>query len=109
MFVTGLRPGQPRERVGQQCPIPSPSKLFKWRVFPHPLSECRTDMGDVDALVPQKTIRCRFWRFNSFWSPDETPAVPEPETYAMLIAGLGVLGAVSRRRKSSAKRMAALA
>jgi hypothetical protein len=25
--------------------------------------------------------------------------VPEPETYAMLLAGLGVMGAVVRRRK----------
>ena len=25
-------------------------------------------------------------------------AVPEPETYAMLLAGLGLIGAVSRRR-----------
>lgn len=28
-------------------------------------------------------------------------AVPEPETYAMLLAGLGILGAFHRRRKSS--------
>ena len=27
-------------------------------------------------------------------------AVPEPETYMMLIGGLGVLGLVTRRRKS---------
>ncbi|RZS58185.1 putative secreted protein with PEP-CTERM sorting signal [Sphaerotilus mobilis] len=27
-------------------------------------------------------------------------AVPEPETYAMLLAGLGVVGALSRRRKA---------
>jgi len=28
-----------------------------------------------------------------------TAAIPEPETYAMLLAGLGIVGAVTRRRK----------
>lgn len=30
-----------------------------------------------------------------------TAAVPEPETYALLLAGLGVLAWVARRRRSS--------
>ncbi|MCP2012092.1 choice-of-anchor E domain-containing protein [Duganella violaceipulchra] len=30
----------------------------------------------------------------------ETAPVPEPETYAMLLAGLGLMGVVARRRKS---------
>lgn len=28
-----------------------------------------------------------------------TPAVPEPETYAMFLAGLGLMGAIARRRR----------
>lgn len=31
-----------------------------------------------------------------------TPSIPEPETYAMLLAGLGLLGFVTRRRKQNA-------
>jgi hypothetical protein len=27
------------------------------------------------------------------------PAIPEPETYAMMLAGLGLLGVVARRRR----------
>jgi hypothetical protein len=31
--------------------------------------------------------------------PPPTPPVPEPETYAMMMAGLGMIGAITRRRK----------
>jgi hypothetical protein len=32
----------------------------------------------------------------------QVTAVPEPETFAMLLAGLGVMGAIARRRKAAA-------
>ncbi|UCV24977.1 PEP-CTERM sorting domain-containing protein [Ferribacterium limneticum] len=32
-------------------------------------------------------------------SPGSIAAVPEPETYAMLLAGLGLIGAVARKRQ----------
>jgi len=32
-------------------------------------------------------------------SPGSIAAVPEPETYAMLLAGLGLVGAMARKRR----------
>jgi len=37
-----------------------------------------------------------------YWGDFNVTAVPEPETYAMLLAGLGVIGAMSRRKKAQA-------
>ena len=34
-------------------------------------------------------------------APFSVSAVPEPETYAMLLAGLGILGTIARRRKAA--------
>ena len=36
-----------------------------------------------------------------FAEPTMAAAIPEPETYAMLLAGLGLIGAISRRKKAS--------
>jgi hypothetical protein len=36
-----------------------------------------------------------------FASSDVAAAVPEPETYAMLLGGIALLGVVARRRKSA--------
>jgi hypothetical protein len=41
------------------------------------------------------------------YSQTITAAVPEPETYAMMMAGLGLVGFMSRRRKEQAKALAA--
>ena len=46
------------------------------------------------------------WNSVGDWSPSNmqfsATMVPEPETYAMLLAGLGLLGFMARRRKESA-------
>lgn len=38
----------------------------------------------------------------SFYSPISVVAVPEPETYAMMLAGLGLLGLMVKRRQRNA-------
>ena len=39
---------------------------------------------------------------NAFYYSTAVAAVPEPETWAMFLAGLGILGAIGRRRKATA-------
>lgn len=52
---------------------------------------------DITPTIPQATEQLAI------------SAVPEPAAWAMMIAGLGVIGAVLRRRRSTARRAAALA
>jgi hypothetical protein len=37
----------------------------------------------------------------STFTLSQVPTIPEPETYAMLLAGLGLMGAIARRRNKS--------
>lgn len=43
----------------------------------------------------------------SFYSDPQTGAVPEPATWAMMIAGMGLVGGTMRSRRTSAARLAA--
>lgn len=42
-----------------------------------------------------------WFNLNSEGEPTPVPSIPEPETYALMLAGLGLLGAAVRRRKAS--------
>jgi len=53
------------------------------------------DLTSSSADTPARTVA--LWKLSNTIS-----AVPEPETYAMFLAGLGLLGFVSRRRKQKA-------
>lgn len=61
---------------------------FVVQAFHVPAGATRLYLGTMDG----------FGWYNNLGSYDVTVAVPEPETYAMLLAGLGVLGALRRRR-----------
>jgi hypothetical protein len=52
--------------------------------------------GDMARAFPDN------YYYGSISVPTLVASVPEPETYAMLLAGLGVIGALARRRKAAA-------
>lgn len=57
--------------------------------------------ADGSALVATTYQQAGQWRLNL--SVAQTAPIPEPETYAMFLAGLGMMGAVARRRKGQVK------
>ena len=69
-----------------------------------PLAD-QTQINSVLAGATGLFIRAEYW---SSASPETAildnvriAAIPEPETYAMMLAGLGLLGFIARRRKQS--------
>ena len=53
-----------------------------------------------DAIVARTYLQDGAWRLNI--SAVTVAAVPEPETYGMLLAGLGLIGGIARRRNKTA-------
>lgn len=58
-----------------------------------------TGLDQVGADIPSIPIAANF-NFPDDPNVPEVSAVPEPETYAMMLAGLGLIGLVARRRKA---------
>lgn len=57
--------------------------------------------GGLGIRSGPTTTLTSFNAFSSTVYPSSLPAVPEPETYAMLMAGLGLIGFASRRKQYS--------
>lgn len=88
------------------------STFSNW--FNHSFTKVETGDMSLVEMVSGTAVNANYVRFNilSNWGDvnqsafaevqfdSGTAPIPEPETYAMMLAGLGVLGLVARRRKS---------
>ncbi|MGJ7916263.1 FxDxF family PEP-CTERM protein [Massilia sp. LXY-6] len=62
--------------------------------------------GNYYVLVSGKLVSDTSAAFGGAVMMSPTAPVPEPETYGMMLAGLGVLGVLARRRKAAGKQAA---
>lgn len=77
--------------------------LFQQVLFTAPLGT-QLDMGqNFSVNINFAGIMSNTSGWSASWDDRPIPsAIPEPETYAMMLAGLGLLGFVARRRKQAA-------
>jgi len=67
---------------------------------PAPFSFTASGVGFSGTDLVVSIQRKNSWVFLSEVTFDIAPAIPEPETYALMLAGLGVVAMVARRRKA---------
>lgn len=59
------------------------------------------DGGGFDKFITDQIVVRDYAKVSYADRFDAVPSIPEPETYVMLLAGLGVLGFMARRRKGT--------
>lgn len=59
------------------------------------------DGGGFDKFITDQIVVRDYAKVSYADRFDAVPSIPEPQTYAMLLAGLGVLGFMARRRKET--------
>jgi hypothetical protein len=102
------------ERSTKDLAIQSSLDGITWTsVGTYVLSQPVTDPFSGEAIALNTTARYFKFDLNSTYAPSNyiglsevqffsAAAVPEPETYAMLLAGLGLVGFAARRRQKTA-------
>lgn len=101
-LVNGCTPGEPFCGVWIPFRRTSWDSVFMWYSYFNYPSVGETRQGFGASGLDNGTSNDRF-QTNSVWLPSPVTAVSEPESYAMLIAGLGLVGFVARRRQHKVK------
>jgi hypothetical protein len=86
--------------------VSSGSSLQSGEVDVWTLSSDSLAAGDYYVLVSGNLVSDTSASFGGAVMLAPTAPVPEPETYGMMLAGLGVLGFLARRRKAAANQAA---
>jgi len=96
---TGYKGGQQLFTSGEIGISLAPTEVtFNWEG----IDQFTITLGSRDAYVPDPDLFASGAGNGQFWalgSMTVNQPVPEPEVYAMLLAGLAIVGAVARRRR----------